>query len=617
LIHLAVFFLQAVLTLLAGRAALRFLGGLAPEPADDLHTGPVLRWAMSLAFPFTFGCAVVSLVFAVGGHLRLDGPTLTVLAALLAAPAVPESLRALRAGHWKFPAKSLLALNALERVVAAGMVVMGALAIGGALTPEVRHDPLFYHLQVPRLWLNFGRMVEVPENGHSYFPYGFEMLFAWSLSLGSDSAAKLMHFCAGLAGAVWCARLASLLRVNATSAAGLYSFLPTMCYLSTTTYIDLATAMYGLAGVAILAERVGRKWDAGRALALGLMAGSAMATKYTAWPLLGFPLGLAAAWSMRRQIPLLALCGVASLSALAPWVARNLLYVGNPVAPLMISVFGPESARSTGLAGGFDAFAGGGRSGLLLAPLRYAEHLLMQKYVLSLLGMIAGLAALAMRGAPWSGPARGRAALLTALCIGLYLAEAFFTRGHPDGRYGYTSMGVGGVLVALLCGRLAAASGSARACVMAPVLAIAMLAAAGSDWFKHQGNLNERWVPLLAKETRRQYLRDRGTIGPEFAAVEELLLAGPAGRVIGHGYPSRALYWSAILPMRNDLVEAAGSIKAEPDAIARALRDCGFTHVVGRESFTGFHPEAWIRYLDSKAPDLTVEGVEIRLVGPP
>lgn len=130
-------------------------------------------------------------------HVRLDAWVMTPIAAALAIAGVWRARRT----PLRISTNDLAPKGSIDRVLAALIVLVSGLAFVGTLTPEVRHDPLFYHVEVPRLWLNFGRMVEIPENGHSYFPYGFEMLYAWALSLGSDSAAKALHWAAGLAAA--------------------------------------------------------------------------------------------------------------------------------------------------------------------------------------------------------------------------------------------------------------------------------------------------------------------------------------------------------------------------------------------------------------------------------
>jgi hypothetical protein len=592
MIHPLVLIFQLATIVLSGAAILVQFPSLDPARDTDWEHRSLADRLHSITLYYTVGCAALSLLFALAGHLRLDAVSLTLVAAV---PAL-SALFHLRSG-WFRPTLPGIPAGLMDRLVLGAVVVMATLGFLGSLSPEVRHDPLFYHVEVPRLWLNFGRMVEVPENGHSYFPYGFEMLYTWSLSLGSDSAAKGLHWAAGLAAAGWCARLARGFRANPLHAAALFYFIHFVSYLSTTTYIDLATAMYGLAAVTLWAERRASPWDARTALAFGFFTGSAMATKYTAWPLIGVPLGVAAAFSLWRSPRLLLLTGFAALLPLAPWVARNLAYVGNPVAPLMVRVFGPQSAIDTGLAGSFDSFsgAGWGVQALLVAPLVYARHLVLQKYTLSLLGIVTGAILLAMERRAEPGR-RDALRSLFLLLVGLFLAEALFTRGHPDGRYGLTTMGVGAVLLAAFCGRLAATATSPRACLVAPALCLALFASGLVDYWKFQRDLHETWLPVLTESSRDRYRYGKGVQPGHHAELEKLLTDGHAGRVLGVGYPSRHRYWVWIQGMRNDLVSAAGGASADAESIHRALGQLDFTHVVDARN-PGFDAARWEEFL--------------------
>lgn len=559
---------------------------------------------------WVWGCAIISPVFAVVGQVHFGAATMTLLAASIAAGAA----WLLRGAAPLDPGFRVRELGTADRAIAALLALWAALAFLGTLSPEVRHDPLFYHLQVPRLWLNFGRIVEVPENGHSYFPYGHEMLYAWCLGLGSDSAAKGVHWASGLALAGMTARLARVLGARPLHAAALVYFLPAVMYLSTTTYIDLATAMYGVAAIALL---FGDALAPRRAAAFGFLVGSAMATKYTAWPLLGIPLFAAFAWRVRLDGRCMGAAILCAAVPVAPWVVRNLIHVGNPVAPLLVGVFGPESARATGLAGSFDAFAGAGfgPTALLRAPVEYAGHLLFNKYPLSVLGLSAGLALWWMRRrlpAPPASPTPARVHP-AALLVVLFLAETFATRGHPDGRYALASQALGAVLVCALCARLGAMNAGGR-CLLAPTLAILMGLWGLADWRRLQAQLHEDWLqPRLSGESRRAYLLDHGVITPDHDAIEEALHAEGAGRVLGSGYPSRERYWVWIQGMRNDLVPA--NLPAEPGSavprLYRSLLGAHATHIV-RDGNPGVSQEVWEAFLARHTEP--VGGVPVRRI---
>ncbi len=549
-------------------------------------------WSVGLV-PFVVGCAWLAFAFAVVGHVRLDGVTMTAVAVASGLPALRQ----------RFP-RPPVGIRPSVLVYTLAVAIPAVLGLLGVLTPEVRHDPLFYHTQVPQLWLNFGRMVEVPENGHSYFPYGFEMLYAWGLALGSDSAAKSFHWLAGLAAAGAAGRLGQVAGGSAWPAAAFFYAMPFIVYLSTTTYIDLATGMYGLTALAVAFGAGGERVTL-RMLLFGVLTGSAMATKYTAWPIVGVPFGvLALGWLWRRPA-LLAGVGVATLVPLAPWVIRNVVFVGNPVAPLMVSVFGPQSAFETGLAGRFDSFAGEGFSAgtLVRAPVGYATHLLGQKYVLSLLGLVAGGVLLMAPG----GKRPRAVAVLAGLLAGMFLMAAWLTRGHPDGRYDLTSMGVGAVLVAVGMDRLRMARPGGVARLLGPLLAVGLSASAVRDAFRHQADLGERWWPVLDTESRRAYLVERNAVPEGFFAMEAALREAGAGRVIGHGYPSQFRYWTWIQGLRNEPLERAGGPDAQPEDIAAALAAMGVTHLVEPLAHNpGFEEESWRQFVSEC---LKIEGV--------
>ena len=567
--------------------------------------------AERLAICFAVGAGVLTLLFGTLGHLMLNGWFLSAIAVLAAA----GSWRTLVDAKRRWPGG--LPTGWLERLILVVLALLILFGWAGTLSPEVRHDPLFYHLQIPQLWLNSGRMVEVPENGHSYFPYGYEMLYTWAIALGSESAAKGFHWLAGIAGALLAGRLARLTGAHPLHGAALYYVMPTIVYLSTSTYIDLATGMYGLLALSAWIQAIGGGWTVQRGLLLGFATGCAMATKYTAWPLLGVPLGVACLIALWRRPALLALVGVVTILPLLPWVVRNVVYVGNPVAPLLISVFGPQTAYDTGLAGSFDSFsgAGSGLGGMLMAPVGYARHLLLQKYTLALLGLLAAAALMA-------SAARGdrRIVAMVVMFVGLFVVEAMATRGHPDGRYGLAMQGMAGVLVALVCARMASASG--KVCVLAPGLALGLGVSALFTGRQSMNDLGERWVPMITTESREAYRRERNHLPVDFAARDAAILADGANRVLGISYPSRTRYWAWIQGIRNEPLIAAGGHDADAATIARALAAIGATHMV-REANPGFADEAWQEFLERHTepmPDtagLSESAGQVRRILPP
>ena len=68
-----------------------------------------------------------------------------------------------------------------------------------ALPPDGNEwDALAYHLAFPKLYLQAGRMAEIPFMHQSYFPPLQDMLYLWGLSVAGESAAKVMHWAVGM-----------------------------------------------------------------------------------------------------------------------------------------------------------------------------------------------------------------------------------------------------------------------------------------------------------------------------------------------------------------------------------------------------------------------------------
>lgn len=303
--------LPALMIFLSGRLVYHALLSrldLLPTPASRTE------WMLHhFALYFTLGGALLSLPLAILGHHSVVWftllPTLLALGGILVRPVREITLPSL---PWISRDTS-----PIDYLLALAISVGALLGFLGALSPEVRHDSLFYHLQTPQIWLNVGRMIEVPENAHAFFPYGYEMLFTFAMALVDDSAAKVLHWIAGLVAMVWVMILARD-SGNGLAAGAIYYFIPTMAYLSTTTYIDLATGMYGLAAV-VFYLRLGKQgWNLGGAFFWGFIVGTAMATKYTAWALLGIPFGVLALWTFRRHPLQLMITGVGVVLLLSP-----------------------------------------------------------------------------------------------------------------------------------------------------------------------------------------------------------------------------------------------------------------------------------------------------------
>lgn len=244
------------------------------------------------------------------------------------------------------------------------------------LLPPTSRDGLIVHLAVPKLYLESGRIIELPFMGFSYAPMNIELLYLIPMALGSDITPKLIHlFFALFTGLVIYFYLAEGHgRGYATIGLFLYITTPIVILSSTTAYIDLGLTFYStLALVALLKWRetdYADRWLLYSAISMGL----ALGTKYSALVVL-FILGISVPYIYSRatnnQVRALGL-GIKyvsiALAVFLPWMVKNYLLKGNPIYPIANGLF----AANASFEGGFHISA---LPPLLMRNLLYGEDL--------------------------------------------------------------------------------------------------------------------------------------------------------------------------------------------------------------------------------------------------
>jgi hypothetical protein len=239
-----------------------------------------------------------------------------------------------------------------------------ALALVGALAPEVEYDALWYHLGFPRAWLERGTLIDFPNEFVSLYPMTWELLYGVALSMGGPLAAKLLHFATMIltAGVVY--RLARRWTPSASAwlAVALFVTVPTVLWEASTAYLDLGLTLFVALGV--LAAWSYTQERSNRWLGLAVLGfGFAAATKHLALFVIGIvALGLVGvAWSrgyrIRRAIVPPLVVGAGALLVALPWYGRAWLATGNPFFPQLFSLFGASTERWDAVSqGGLDAF---------------------------------------------------------------------------------------------------------------------------------------------------------------------------------------------------------------------------------------------------------------------
>jgi hypothetical protein len=230
------------------------------------------------------------------------------------------------------------------RIYLCGTLVLALLV---ALSPPVDWDGLFYHLTLPRLYLEQGFISPLTDMPHQYFPGLMEMLYTAAMGLKGEGAAKLLHFgyMLLLGGSIYLLSMRHVGPSYGWHAVAAYAATPMVPVLGSWAYNDLALAFYQVTALYALLNWFrgrGRAW-----LALSaILSGLAMGNKYTAFvcplTLVAFILlhlgrGRAPWREWARALTLY--CGVTLLVA-APWYVRNLAFTGNPVYPFAYGLFG-------------------------------------------------------------------------------------------------------------------------------------------------------------------------------------------------------------------------------------------------------------------------------------
>lgn len=340
---------------------------------------PMLR-SEGVVLQLGTGLSVLSLIILIVGQLGLLNPIAifipVVVLGLISAANHWRHLRGSRpAAADNFNAGVPTARRWVVVVALAVVVPFAVYLIVGAMTPPTDFDVREYHLQGPKEWFQQERITFLPHNVYTSFPFLSEMLSLGGMVVADDwwtgalvgqvvlvCFQLLSGLCAFAITRRWFGREASWW-------AGLiYLTTPWTLRISLNAYAEGALAFYltAAAMTVLLLRHTQDSHNRTRLCVLtGILAGSAMASKYTglvsavipigillvasaarSWP--GFQAALAsepigACRSGTRQLLRESLTYAAFAGAvMAPWLLRNLCDTGNPVYPLGYSIFGGD-----------------------------------------------------------------------------------------------------------------------------------------------------------------------------------------------------------------------------------------------------------------------------------
>jgi len=231
----------------------------------------------------------------------------------------------------------------------------------GALLPPTDFDVKEYHLGGPKEYFLAGQIQFLPHDVYTSFPFLTEMLLLAGMVVRGDwqmgalvGQAVLMVFAP-----ITALGVVGVTRRLAGDAAGwlaglIYLTIPWTYRISIIAYTEGALCGYvvlTLLAFLLWRERrrdAGSPWNTTGTLFLGMLAGSAVATKYPGMILVAIPFAVAGLLTVlqapertvrRVAVPCL-LYAAGVLITFGPWMLKNLFETGNPVYPLLYSVFG-------------------------------------------------------------------------------------------------------------------------------------------------------------------------------------------------------------------------------------------------------------------------------------
>ena len=223
--------------------------------------------------------------------------------------------------------------------------VYGVLYLVHTLAPETRTDAMGYHLGLVHRYYRSHGFEAITTNVYAQISQGAEMLYLFAYAIGRESAAKIVHlaFLIATAGAILC--LARRLRADLAGvfATVVYFTCPVVIPDATSAYNDCALAftLFAVFCVLLLWWSDGsRQW----LFPLGLLIGFSFAVKYTG--VIAIAAALAAALrhlikggSAKSMAGLLAWTGIPAAMVGLPWLVKNAIFTGNPLAPFFNSWF--------------------------------------------------------------------------------------------------------------------------------------------------------------------------------------------------------------------------------------------------------------------------------------
>lgn len=548
--------------------------------------------------------------------------------------AVPALGGVFRMRQWTRPTAPTTAASwtLLGAIVPLSVLLVAALSTPGWLWQSEfgGYDALSYHLQLPREWLLHGAIVETPHNAYGYLPNAVEAAFMHLGALAGQKGMWAAMEATQLLAAGWTVLAAALTarlarRLVPDDFAALASASAAVVFLATPWVIVTGSLAYdepavlALTAAALLLVAGSDSIGARLGTLLGVLLGGACLAKLSTGPLVVAPLIAASVVLLHRKTwkKAFALAALLGLCALAPWLIRTFMWTGNPVFPMLTSLFGtgPWTAEQLviwntahGAHGSladrlFLLFNEFFRQGIGPSP-NPSEPWLAQWSIMPMLGA-GGAIALALR--PVDAIRTRRAAMLVLFIVGSLVAWLLLT--HMKARF---LLPLAVPLAALATAGAIAVVPKARIVLPLAVIALAIVplaiylneaggmparGLARAEVFR--GDLARRLLERAEHDTAAREVLDVG--GPQLF-LNHLLPSDARILLVGEAAPFHFAFGTAEKPRlaystvwtRGVLEEAMLETSSPAEWIDR-LEEQGFTHVYIHPSMLArWHQSGWL-----------------------
>lgn len=247
--------------------------------------------------------------------------------------------------------RKLWGYGLIEKVLVCFIFLQLVLSLGGVLSPELSFDALWYHLSLPKMYLDWGKIMFPKGNLlQSGLPRLGEMWYTMALATDSSSTtARSLHLLGGFIAFLLMYHLAERLssrRAAILAAAAWYTML-SVGWLSTSGYVDLFAVVFVLLAAQEIVDGK-RLWLGGLLLGFGASVKLVFLLPGAMTSLLIFIKRPRAHGRLRSL--LMFLSGL--VLAIIPWLGLSWIMTGDPLYPLIkyqpTSVFGAPLANLAG-----------------------------------------------------------------------------------------------------------------------------------------------------------------------------------------------------------------------------------------------------------------------------